>query len=321
MARSPRWQLSISALLSAALLSACGGGGDSPSASAGPSTSSTIPDASAADAPAFTGDIATDGFNWINYRRNQSGLSVLSSNSTVATAALNHSKYQVAHNLVSHNEVQGNAGFTGYDLPARLQAVGYVLTQNAGYAYGEVISAASASSGVVLAENLFTAIYHRFVMFEPAFKEGGAGAATAGSGYTYFTADLTAINGYGPGITRGTVITYPFATQTGVPLNFFSDTETPDPVPNQNEVGYPVSVHTNIDATLTVQSFTMRPHGGINLTTRLLSSATDSNPDTPKSAAAIIPMAPLSTATVYDVTFLGTVDNVPVTKNWSFTTQ
>ena len=52
--------------------------------------------------------------------------------------------------------------------------------------------------------------------------------------------------------------------------NFFSDYEAPDPVAGQNEVGYPVSVHADISAVLTVQSFTIQPRGGAALTTKLL---------------------------------------------------
>jgi hypothetical protein len=37
--------------------------------------------------------------------------------------------------------------------------------------------------------------------------------------------------------------------------------------------------------------------------------------------AAIVPLAPLKAATVYDVSFVGAVDGVAVTKSWSFTTK
>jgi len=185
-----------------------------------------------------------------------------------------------------------------------------------------VISATSNPSGFYQAEELITAIYHRFVMFEPVFKEIGTGAATTSASYTYFTADLTAVGGYGAGLGAGRIVNYPAANQSGVPVNFFSDSESPDPVPGRNEVGYPISVHADTVRSgvgVTVQSFTVAPRGGAALEVRLLSHAVDAL--TPETAAAIVPLAPLKSATVYDVSFSGVVAGVPVTRNWSFTTR
>jgi hypothetical protein len=157
------------------------------------------------------------------------------------------------------------------------------------------------------------------VIFEPVFKEIGTGAASTSAGYSYFTADFTANNGYGAGLAGDTVAVWPFNGQTQVPINFFSDYEEPDPVPGANEVGYPVSVHANITSTVKVQSFSVRPRGGSDLTMRQLSHDVDSK--TPASAAAIIPLTRLASATTYDVSFSGTVDGTPVSRSWSFTTK
>ena len=303
------------ALLLAGLLSACGGGGDSTPAPSAPANVSTLPNEQGA--PAFTGNTAQDGLNWINYRRAQLGVATLLANAQVSVAAQGHSDYQRTNNIVSHDQVAGKPGFTGVDLGQRLAAVGYVL--GGARAYGEVISATSNNSGFYMAEELITQIYHRFVMFEPRFKEIGTGSASASNGYTYLTADFTANNGYGPGVGSARIVVWPFHNQTAVATNFFSDLESPDPVPNANEVGYPISVHADITARLTVQSFTVSPRGGVSLTTRLLSTATDAH--TSQTVAAIVPLAVLKAATTYDVSFSGTVDGVPVTKTWSFTTK
>lgn len=270
-------------------------------------------------APTATGNIATDGFNWINYRRLQIGMAAVTRNTQIQTAAQDHSDYQAANQIISHEEVAGDAGYTGATVGDRLQSAGYGLV--APYAYGEVIASSSGNSGFTLSENLLTAIYHRFVMLEPVFKEAGTGSATSNAGNTYFTADFAATNGYGTGLASGNVVTYPFANQTGVIPNFFSDTEEPDPVPDSgvDEVGYPISVHTNISGLLTVQTFTVRPRNGSNLDTRLLVNNTDAK--TPASVAAIIPLSPLRAATTYEVSFTGFADNVAITRNWAFTTQ
>ncbi|WP_371763277.1 CAP domain-containing protein [Massilia sp.] len=300
-------------------LVACGGGGGGSSAGAPNATPSTGFSGQDASAPTATNNIATDGLNWINYRRSQIGMPALARNAVIDTAAQGHSDYQRINNVVTHDQTAGKTGYTGARLQDRLQNAGYVF--GSPNAIGEVISATSNGSGFYMAEELITAIYHRFVIFEPVFKEIGAGAATTSANYSYFTADFVTNNGYGTGIAAGTIVTWPFNGQTQVTPNFNSDYEEPDPVPDRSVVGYPVSVHTNLDRTLTVQSFTMRAHGtSSDLETRLLALGKDANTTT-KSAAAIVPLAQLASATTYDVSFSGAIDGVPVSRNWSFTTK
>lgn len=272
-----------------------------------------------ASAPAFTNNIATDGRNWLNYRRTQVGMAALAENTIIDKAAQGHSDYQRINNIVTHDQTSGKQGFTGVTLEDRLKAAGYSFSnQNA---IGEVISATGNQTGFYMAEELITAIYHRFVIFEPVFQQVGSGSAVNSSGYGYFTADFVTNNGYGAGIAAGTLATWPFNGQTGVQANFMSDYEEPDPVPDLNEVGYPISVHTNLTRLLAVTSFTVRArNGSADLATRLLVKGKDAN-TTIQSVAAIIPLAPLSANTVYDVSFSGTIDGSAISKTWSFTTK
>lgn len=304
-------------LACALLLSACGGGGDGKQPTSPQSTASAAL-AQVPGAPLATSNTAIDGLNWINFRRAQIGIPALARNASIERAAQGHSDYQKNNNKVTHEQASGAAGFTGAQLIDRLTGAGYLFAPTE-RAYGEVISATSNASGFYMAEELITAIYHRFVMFEPKFKEIGTGAAANASGYVYFTSNFTANNGYGPGMGRGNIATWPGEGQTGVTPNFFSNYEEPDPVENLNEVGYPISVHADLDAALAVHSFTVRPRGGALLDVKLLKLGVDSH--TPKSAAAIIPLSVLAARTVYEVNFSGTIDNVPITKSWSFTSK
>lgn len=322
------------ALIAAFTLAACGGGSDSspmpaPAQSPPPLTSplpATQPQASPPPAtpvptdpgaPALTNNIATDGLNWLNYRRQQAGVSVLTRNSSIDAAAAGHSNYQRL-NTVTHVQEVGKPGFTGVQLLDRLKAVGYATPS---YFYGEVISASTTTSGVYLAEELITAIYHRFAIFEPRFKEIGAGFSTSSNGYAILTTNFAANNGYGPGIGKGNIVTWPVNGQTGILRNFFSDYEAPDPVDNANEVGYPISVHADADVALTVTSFTVKPRNGNDLAVKLLSAAADPEKTKTRSAVSIVPLAVLAPSTVYDVSFSGTADGAPISKNWSFTTK
>ena len=345
MSESIRVRMMVAACVTALALAACGGGGGgsastvepvpvgaTPPVTPAPTTPAnpdplpaapgvpgtpTLP--GAAGAPLETGNIAADGREWINYRRGLVGMSTLVRSNLIDIAAQGHSDYQRINNTITHDQTPGKEGFTGVDVSARLAAAGYRFNTSASRAYGEVISAASNGSGQYMAEELITAIYHRFVIFEPVFKEIGTGAATTSGGYNYFTANFTANDGYGAGLASGQVAVWPFNGQVSVPRNFFSNTESPDPVPDRNEVGYPISVHANIDVTVAVTSFTVRPRGGAELAVRLLTNANDAH--TGRSSAAIVPLAPLLANTVYDVSFSGTAGGTTVTRTWSFTTR
>lgn len=308
-----RWRALAAGALAAVLLGACGGGG-SETVDLRPVIIPTGP-----GAPTATNVTRTDGLNWINYRRSQAGLPVLAQNGQVDQAAQNHSDYQRLNDQITHTEEQGKPGFTGVQLVDRLRAVGYVFTPGQMFAYGEVISATSSNSGFYMAEELVTAIYHRFVMFEPMFKEIGTGAASTSGSYHYLTANFTANNGLGAGLGRNNIVVWPYNGQASVPPNFMSDYEEPDPVPEKNEVGYPVSVHADLNVLLETTSFTLRERGASSdLAVKLIDNRSATNAP---SAASIIPMSPLKAGTTYDVKFRGTTDGNAISRDWSFTTR
>lgn len=298
------------------MLTACGGD-SSGSASTGGRTDSNASIVLEAGAPAYLGDTSTDGLNWFNFRREQAGLAPLARNAILDSAARKHSEYQRLNRLISHDQQPGQPGFSGATLGDRLRAEPYPFTQNS-YAFGEVISASTNSSGFVAADALVTAIYHRFVVLEPVFTQFGAGSSTEPGNYTWFTTNFAA-DGLSEGLGRGRFITWPAASQTNVPVIFLTDSEIPDPLPAQNAAGYPVSIHADITSQISVQQFTLRRPGGAALATRLLSSASDA--DTADSVAAIVPLEVLLPNTVYEAQFIGTIDGVPVDQRWSFTTR
>ncbi len=312
-----RWRTIAAGVMAALALAACGGGGGGDDNGGGstfvPQPVGAVPQDAAA--PTLTNNIALDGRNWINYRRAQLGVPLVTENAQINNAAQGHSEYLRVNNVMSHDQEPGKPGFTGRTLGDRLVAAGYILPAT-GFAHGEVISGSVNRSGFYAAEELIAAIYHRFVIFEPTFKEIGTGAATSSAGYNYFTANFASRGGYGPGLAAGTVAVWPFDGQNQVPPNFFSDYEQPDPVAGRNEVGYPISVHANLDASVTVQSFTVRPRGGADLPVQEVLPLASR-----KTAASIVPLSPLRSATTYDVSFSGAVDGRPVSKTWSFTTR
>jgi uncharacterized protein YkwD len=305
------------AWLAAILLTGCGGGGGDDAAGPRIEQSAEQITVGEAGAPAQVGDTTTDGLNWFNFRRQQAGLSFVNRDPLLDNAARGHSEYQRINEVVSHEQERGKPGFTGVTPGDRIDAAGYQFQQRS-HAYGEVISAATNPSGVIAADALVTAIYHRFVILEPVFNEVGGGSSSEEGGYTWFTAKFAA-DGLTAGLGRNRFVTWPAASQTNIPTVFLTDSEIPDPLPEQNAAGYPISIHADITSRVTVQQFTLREPGGIALPVRLLTSTSDAN--TPPSVAAIVPLDTLLPATVYEVRFIGLVDELPVDHTWTFTTR
>ena len=330
----PHFALALSAAL---ILAGCGGGNDSSSGSGSNGGGAT----SASPVAQAQSQTAIDALAYFNQVRTSLGLQAVTRNAKLDSAAQAHSDYQAYSDVISHYETEGKQYFTGICLTddptdshcsstqtSRLEQAGYALPAD-NYAVGEVISETTSTSGANAASALLTAIYHRFVVLEPMFKEAGVGAATSATGETYFTADFGAV-GLDSGLSFGDVVSYPSAGQTNVSASFSSDSEIPDPVPSKNMVGFPISVQADIIYTLNVTSFTVAPHGGSPLAVQNIWSG---QPDSHASAseAAIIPLDPLQPATTYDVQFSGTmvlygqndtvINSTPVTRSWSFTTK
>jgi hypothetical protein len=319
---SPSTFFRIVFLLSALSLAGCGGG-DSDSRNVGNNAGVIAPLPPPVDevinpnAPLATGDVAIDALNWFSFRRQQIALPLLRFDTRLADAAQQHSEYQALNNVITHIQTVGRPGFSGVTQADRLANSGYAFTQFPN-AFGEVLAATTDPSGFNVAESLIAAIYHRFVIFEPVFSEAGTGAATAAGGPIYFTGNFVA-NGLLGGLGIGRASTYPFPGQQAVPTVFFSDTESPDPVPGVDAVGYPISIHADLEATISVSRFTVRARNGPLLPTTLLTNASDSA--TPLSAVAIIPLTVLQPGAIYDVEFDGLIDNTPIAIAWSFTTR
>lgn len=320
MAVSLRWNALPSALLISFMLSACGGHNYEEAKASDPRT----PDQLAAEpgAPALSGNIATDAFNWYNFRRQQIGLPLLERKTTLNSAAQSHADYMKTINNAQHEETAGQAGFTGVGSQERMVAAGYVLN---GGITGEVLSAINKSSGFYHADALVMAIGHRFLIFDPSFNDAGSGFATGSNGMVYVNTNLASSGGFGPGLSgAGNIAMYPFSGQQQVQPNFFSDTEDPDPVAGANEVGFPISVHANREVELELTTFEVKPRGGEILAATLVTHGV--------SAMAIIPTLPLKSNTTYDVKFVGTavvpstiegqssVDYL-INRTWSFTTR
>lgn len=248
----------------------------------------------------------------LNWRRSTLGLPSLATHNQIVLAAERHSQYLSLNNITGHNEARGTPGFTGVSPGDRLTAAGYPWQT-----YGEVVSAGP-GTGPLAVEALLEAIYHRFGMLRSDVTEVGSGFDKPHPTYgAVFTMKLGARQASDSQAGQSWLGTYPVAGQTQVPIDFYSDTESPDPVAGANRVGYPISVHAASSETLTLTSFTLAT-GGTTLPVTTLAPGADSF--TPRYAAAIIPSSPLTPGQTYTADFKGTIGGRSVSRQWTFQT-
>lgn len=265
----------------------------------------------------------------VDLRRSQIGLPPLALNAQLETAARGHASYLTINNLPNtgfpYTHFQDAAkfpnGFTGTNPSDRIKNAGYV-----GGAGSEVeVVVRGTFHGEDAVDGMIQAIYRRAVIFSTAFGEQGAGISQSSQGVTVinFGTQKAPL----PAVPAGWVGVYPYAGQARIAVDFYSDEETPDPVPNLNRVGYPVSLHIADTRVLAVTSFTLAPvDAGGNASPNVLpvellpQAGANACICMPASVAAIIPRVVLQYGTVYEAQFVGTADGQPLSKTWRFTT-
>ena len=231
-----------------------------------------------------------------------------------------HASYLNSTGQAGHYETERtDAYYTGRTPFQRISGAGY------DYAVaGEVVGSLSSADPAAVLDALVMAIYHRFIILSSDFTHAGLGVASRrvqGSDMVDVTVDFGSLTPP-PARPPSALTPYPADGQQGVPLDFDPAHESPNPMPGHALVGYPVSLQVDERYTLTMHSFSLHAvssgASGPALAARLLTHAVD--PETPASAAALIPLSPLSPSTTYEVVFSGSVDGSPVSRSWRFTT-
>lgn len=311
-----------------AALTACGGGGSSPTDNAPPSTAPTVPgtgsftDTTPANAAAVPGSYANPvraaAFDRVNLLRQAAGLGAVRQAAQLDQAAQAHADYMSINQVFSHSETPGANGYTGANQTQRAQAAGYAAWSTV--AEVQVGSTLPVSDGAGMVDALFAAPYHRLGLVYYRVDEAGVGHGATGVPYS-IVIDLGRNPGQGAPAT--TAVIWPRDGDVGVWTQ--GAPEMPDPIPENNgsPYGYPISVSVHENKTLTVSSFTLEGPGGATVSTKLLDHATDTNLQSVggRHFAALLPRAPLASNTTYTVRFTGAIDGVAYTKTWTFTTQ
>ena len=107
-----------------------------------------------------------DSLSYLNNIRAKSGLNAFSSNHILDGVALNHAKYVILNNDISHSEDSGKAYFTGATPTDRANKSGY----NSGVIENLSFNAHDVKSSI---DGLMSAIYHRFGFLNYEYDEIG----------------------------------------------------------------------------------------------------------------------------------------------------
>ncbi|SHN44621.1 Uncharacterized conserved protein YkwD, contains CAP (CSP/antigen 5/PR1) domain [Duganella sacchari] len=288
---------------------------------------------------AGTGNIAV--FNAINALRDKLGSGLLSQNTALDQAALAHWNYLDINTIVSlHSETEGKRGFTGVDATARAKAAGYTSA----YVDEVIFGTNGADNFAGCVASWANSVYHIGVLFS-GMRDIGISALTTKDDpvfgkYTVCVADFSMGTSKSEQLPAdGTIRTYPYADQTGVPIVFYNQAESPTPLPDYQELGTPVTLNFKTKSfvaagakpSITISQLSITPPGGQPVAARILANTTNgsvstSGPELTRDdrmaayTVTIVPVTRMLANTIYTVSFSGMVNGATVSKSWKFTT-
>jgi len=292
--------------------------------------------------------------NYLNEIRQAMGMSMLSENEKLDRAAQAHADYLIINNASAHEEIPGLPGFTGVSPMERALKAGY----DSSYV-SENLSTKN-HSGVTSVNGLFSAIYHRFGFLDLSIDQLGLGAAqnasdSRKSAFVYLMGnselehlcEIPSFKGNGRYVYKvckdpehritekkfrralnynkqqnPKIILYPYDGQEEVPPAFYN--EVPDPLPDYEVSGFPVSVVFNdyYFKKVSIVSFRLFTEKGKEvLDVRFMDRKHDPHHRFTDRQFALFPLKRLEYATRYraEVTYRTKKGTEHVT--WSFMTQ
>ncbi len=295
----------------------------------------------------------TSALSRLNEIREAMGMNSLIENDALEKAAQNHADYLVANHEKTHFEIEGHQKFTGVSPLNRVLYTHYSTRQ-----VSENLST-SHHSGKASIDGLFSAIYHRFGFLDMTIDEIGVGVAqevsdSRNSAFVYnmgnsLLDDLCRGKGFS-GVGRYAykvcreeehkidikaltharsyhqkhnpkVILYPYPDQTEIPPAFYA--EDPDPLPDMEVSGFPVSVVFNsyYFKQVSLRSFRLfKVDTGEEVETRLMDKESDPHGHFRENAFALFPLERLAYNSQYRAEIIYQVNKKTITKSWLFST-
>jgi len=254
-----------------------------------------------------------DPITALNELRSVYGLNYLYPNQQLAFAAQKHAQYLVGKDNPSHFEIDGLPGFFEKDPMNRALKAKYSQTS---FSVGEVFSFYEGDRKDDL-DKFLVAIYHRFLVLEPKYNE--VGSYYVKDGKVNIMEIMLGVRDIAAQSSNIQYSYYPYDKQTNVPVVFYPSDEIPNPLPEKQEVGYPVSFQISSGSTLKVKEFKLLDSKGQALEGKLMTKETDSH--ITASQFGFIPYNKLEPNERYYASINAVVNGVSIRKEWSFTTK
>jgi hypothetical protein len=218
-----------------------------------------------------------EGLSYLNTIREKSGLIKLKPNRTLQNAATSHAEYLIQNQINGHYEQKGKYAYTGSTPSQRVIKAGY---PSAFVMENVSINTVDQKKSI---DNLFAAIYHRFVFLDFDMDEIGSGSSstkqkrkiTHAYVYNMGSSGIAGLCERSFALTNGVyymreicrqsskmvpqsifeetkdrvrrknrdMVLYPYAEQTDIWPAFYN--ESPDPLPGYDVSGFPISVQFN----------------------------------------------------------------------------
>lgn len=313
--------LTLSALATAALLTACGGGGGAGTVTPGPIVIAPALPTLVTSVPTatYSGEDAA-AFNLLNNERGRCGFGLLAQNKALDAAIAAHNAYQVTNDVGGHVEVVGKPGFTGVLSTNRAIAKGYNLGTN-----NEVLSAVFGAAGTRGIRQLLNAPYHGAALIG-SYRDVGVNVLDVGnSGFALVGVTLGYTQDAGPQLLgNNDVRTYPCEGSVGV--GYAMSGEEPNPVPgrdlSKNPIGTSILVKIRDGNKLVVSSASMIKvaTGAVIPMRPAISVENDPHHFFDASSAYVAADLALDPLTVYQVTVAGTNNGVAFSRTFAYTT-
>lgn len=292
--------------------------------------------------------------SYLNSIRNQMQMIRLRHNDQLDVAAQAHATYLVQNNAFSHNEIEGYENFTGVHPYDRAFKAGYHTSM-----VSENLSTKNKNSHRSL-NGLFSAIYHRFAFLDPSMDELGIGITqdkqiTKNSAFVYVMGNqeidhlCRGKSFHGTGkyiyhvckerehrIEKGNfnqaldrnrrdnpkIIVYPYDGQVEVPPAFYE--EIPDPLPDYEVSGFPISVIFNeyFFEVVALHSFKLFTLAGKEVSdVRLMGQINDPNKKFTDKQYALFPLKRLAYDSTYRAEIIYEIKGEQHTLSWTFHTK
>ena len=290
----------------------------------------------------------------LNRIREAMKMNILMQNENLNSAAQAHADYLVANNESSHNEIKGYKNFTGVEPFERVFHAGYNASHVSENLSTQHHNAKSSIDG------LFSAIYHRFGFLSQSIDEIGVGVTqneqdSDKSAFVYVMGNSElnrlcsgkSFNGVGKYVYRvcensehriaeknfskavnynkkmnPEIIIYPYDGQEGVPPAFYA--EVPDPLPDHEVSGFPISIQFNDYFFKDVQLYSFKlfkKEGEEVINVRLMDKSSDPHQKFTAKQYALFPLERLEYNTGYSVEVEYMSKNRTEKLTWTFRTQ